>query len=85
MQFLLTYHKYRKNKNDFFIGRVERDVAPLLLSGEKLYDVVSLSDDIIFGFQFSKQKFSSFGLTHNLIKTKYFLGASLLEDQYLTL
>lgn len=29
-------------------------VAPLLLSGEEFYDVMSLSDEIVFGIQFSK-------------------------------
>jgi hypothetical protein len=26
--FLPPNHRYRKNKNDFFVGRVEKDVAP---------------------------------------------------------
>jgi len=34
--FLLTNQKYRNNRNDFFIGRVEKDVASLRLSGEEL-------------------------------------------------
>jgi hypothetical protein len=48
--FLSTDHKYRKNKNDFFVGRVERNVAPPLLSGEGLYDVVLEYDDLMFDF-----------------------------------
>jgi hypothetical protein len=40
-RFLSTDHKYRNNKNDFFIGRVERDVTPPILSSEELYDMVS--------------------------------------------
>ena len=48
-RFLPTNHKYRKNK-DFFAGKVERDVAPLLLSGEELYNVVLEYDNIVFGF-----------------------------------
>jgi len=39
--FLPTDHKYRKNKKDFFVGSVEKDVAPLRLSSEELHDVVS--------------------------------------------
>ena len=42
------------NKNDFFIGRVERDVALLVLSVEKLYDVVSQHEGIVFSFQSAK-------------------------------
>jgi hypothetical protein len=54
-RFLPTNHKYRKSINDFFIGRVEKDVAPPYLSGEELYDMVSQYDDIVFGFQSGKQ------------------------------
>jgi hypothetical protein len=32
---LPTDHKYRKNKKDFFVGIVKKDVAPPRLSGEK--------------------------------------------------
>jgi hypothetical protein len=42
---------HRKNINDIFVGRVEKDVAPLHLSGEELHDMVSEYDDIMFGFQ----------------------------------
>jgi len=52
--FLLTDHKYRKNINDFFVDRVERDVALPLPSDEELYDMVSEYDGIVFGFQFGK-------------------------------
>jgi hypothetical protein len=46
---------YRKNIKNFFIGRVESDVALPLLSGEELYDEVSEYDDIVFNFQSSKR------------------------------
>ena len=39
--FLLPNHKYIKNINDFFVGRVERDVEPSLPLGEELYDMMS--------------------------------------------
>jgi len=42
-------HRYRKNIKDFFIGSVEKDVAPPRLSSEELYDVVSQYGDIVFG------------------------------------
>jgi len=64
-RFLLPNHKYRKNKNDFFVGRIEKDVAPPRLSGEELHDVISEYSDIVFGLQSGKQKFPGFGLTHN--------------------
>jgi hypothetical protein len=63
--FLLTSHKYRNNRKDFLVSRVERDVAPPLFLGEELYDMVSEYDDIVFDFQSGKQKFSGFGLPHN--------------------
>jgi len=66
--FLQTNHRYRKNRNDFFVSRVEKDVAPPRLSGEELHDVVSKYGGIVFGFQSGKQKFPSFGLTHNWVK-----------------
>jgi len=65
-------HRYRKNKNDFFVGRVEKDVEPPYLSGEELFDVVSEYGDIVFGLQSSKQKFPGFGLTHNWVKRSVF-------------
>jgi hypothetical protein len=58
-------YRYRKNINDFFVGRVEKDVTPLRLSGEELPDAVSKYGDIVFGLQSGKQKFPGFGLTHN--------------------
>jgi len=65
-QFLSTDHKFRK---DFFVGKVKKDVVPLLLLGKELYSVLSEYDDIVFWFDLQ------------LDKLKYFLGASLLEDQ----
>jgi hypothetical protein len=64
-RFLPPNHRYKKNRKDFFVGRVEKDVAPLRLSGEELHDVVSKYNDIVFGLQSGKQKFPCFGLTHN--------------------
>jgi hypothetical protein len=63
--FLPINNKYKKNKNYFFVGRIERDVILPVLLGEELYDVVSQYNDIVFDFQFGKQKFSGFSVTHN--------------------
>jgi len=38
--FLPIYHKYKENRKDFFVGRVEKDIAPPHLFSEKLYDMV---------------------------------------------
>jgi len=35
-RFLPPNHRYRKNRKDFFVGRVEKDVSPQRLSGEEL-------------------------------------------------
>jgi hypothetical protein len=48
-RFLPHNHRYRKNRKDFFIGRVENDVAPPCFSGEELFDVVSEYGEIVFG------------------------------------
>jgi len=64
-RFLPIDHKYRKNRNDLFVSRVERKVALPYLSGEELYDVVLECCDIVFDFQSGKKKFPSFGLTYN--------------------
>jgi len=70
--FLPKNHKYRKNKKDFFVSRVEKDVAPPCLSGDELHDVVSKYGDIVFDFQSGKQKFPGFGLIHNWVKRSIF-------------
>ena len=72
LRFLPLNHRYKKNIKDFFVGRVEKDVASPRLSGEELHDVVSEYDDIVFGLQSSKQKFSGFGLTYNWVKQSIF-------------
>jgi hypothetical protein len=69
---LLPNHRYRKNKNDFFVGRVEKDVAPPHLSSEELFNVVSEYGDIMFRLQSGKQKFPGFGLTYNWVKRSIF-------------
>jgi len=48
-RFLPPNHRYRKNIKNFFVGRVEKDVAPPRISGEELHDVVSQYSDIVFG------------------------------------
>jgi len=66
--FLPPNHRYRNNRKDFFVDRVQKDVAPPCLSGEELHDVVSKYGDIVFSLQSGKQKFPDFGLTHNWVK-----------------
>jgi hypothetical protein len=58
----------KKNINEFFVGRVERDITSPVLSGEELYDMILQYMGIVFGFQYSKQKFHGFGVTHNWVK-----------------
>jgi hypothetical protein len=66
--FLATESQVQKNRKDFFVGRVEKDVAPPCLFSEELHDVVSEYGDFVFGLQSGKQKFPGFGLTHNWVK-----------------
>jgi hypothetical protein len=46
--------KFKTNKKDFFIDRVEKDIASSFFSGEELYSMVSKYGDIVFGFQSAK-------------------------------
>jgi hypothetical protein len=71
-RFLPLNHRYKKSRKDFFVGRVEKDVASPRLSGEELHGVVSKYGDIMFGLQSGKQKFPGFGLTHNWVKQSIF-------------
>jgi hypothetical protein len=71
-RFLPPNHKYRKNRKDFFVGKVKKDVARSHLSSEELHDVVSEYGDIVFGLQSCKQKFPGFGLTHERVKRSIF-------------
>jgi len=71
-RFLPPNHRYRKNRKDLFVSRVEKDVAPPRLSGEELLDVVSEYGNIVFGLQSGKQKFPGFGLTYNWVKRSIF-------------
>ena len=66
-RFLPPNHRYRKNRKDFLVGRIEKDVAPQRLSGKELHDFVSEYGDIVFGLQSGKQKFTGFGLTYNWV------------------
>ena len=50
-RFLSTNRKYI---NDLFVGKVERDVASPILSGEELYNIVSEYEGIVFGYQSGK-------------------------------
>ena len=53
-QFLPMDYKYKKNINDFFVNRVEKDVVSSLPLGEELDDMVSEYGDIVFGFHSTK-------------------------------
>jgi len=75
--------RYRKNRKDFFVGRVENDVASPRLSGEELFNVVSEYGDIVFGVQSGKQKFPGFGLTHNWVKQSIFWELSYWKTNLL--
>jgi hypothetical protein len=55
----------KKNIKKFFVGRVERDIILPVLSSEELYDMILQYKGIVFDFQYSKQMFHSFGVTHN--------------------
>ena len=76
-------HRYKRNIKDFFVGKVEKDVAPLRLSNKELYDVILEFDDIVFGLQSGKHKFLGFDLTHNWVKQSLFLELSYWKTNLL--
>jgi len=78
-RFLPPNHRYRK---DFFVGRVEKDVASPRLSGEELHDVVLEYGDIVFGLQSGKHKFSGFGLTHYWVKRSIYWELSYWKTNF---
>jgi hypothetical protein len=41
LRFLPIYHWYKNNIKDSLKGKTEKDVAPLVLLGEELYELVS--------------------------------------------
>ena len=69
---LANQSQVKKEQKDFFIGRVKRNGAPLVLSGKELYDVVLQYKGISFSFESGKQKFPVFNGTHNLVKRNVF-------------
>jgi len=81
--FLPHNQRYRKNRKDFFVGRVKNDVVPPRLSSEELFDVVSEYGEIVFGLQSGKQKFPGFGLTHNWVKRSIFWELSYWKTNLL--
>ena len=82
-RFLPRNHRYKKNRKDFFVGRVEKDVTSPRLSNEELHDVVSKYGDIMFGLQSGKEKFYGFGLTHNWVKQSIFWELSYWKTNLL--
>jgi hypothetical protein len=57
----------------FLLVELKRMLHPPHLSSEELHDLVSEYGDIVlFGFQFGKQKFPGFGLTHKWVKQSIF-------------
>jgi hypothetical protein len=70
----------RKNIKNFFIGRVESDVALSLLSGEELYEMVSEYDDIVFDFQSSKRSIFRNFFIGRLISSAITLMSCILKQ-----
>lgn len=56
-------HKYKTNRKEFFVDRVERGVVLRVLLGKELYGMVLQYMGIVFGFQSNKQKVPGCGVT----------------------
>ena len=66
-------HPYRGKRNDFFKGRIERDAAPRILTGEEVMnDVFSRAGILCYGLKIPRQKFPGYGETHNWVKISIF-------------
>jgi len=66
-------HRYRKNRNDFFVGKAEKELHPrvfLVKNCMMLYQSTVIL--CLVSNQSGKQKFPSFGLTHNWVKRSIF-------------
>ena len=62
------YQRITSSEMTFLLTELKKNVTPLLLLGEELYNVLSEYGNIMSWFDLQ------------LGKLKYFLGASLLED-----
>jgi hypothetical protein len=65
--FFPNHYLFRNNKKNFLKDKVERDIAPQVLSSEYLYDEIFKYEGIVFCFHSSKQKFLCFGVTYNWV------------------
>ena len=64
-QFFFKHHPFQKQQDSFRRNKIEKDHAPLRLSGMKVFQRVSQLDEVPFGIEFDKQKSQGFGTTHN--------------------
>lgn len=64
-QFFPPSHPYRRNINNFMIGRVELGLPPPRLNGTDMWNEVSRSLNIRFGKSGAKEKIAGFGQCHN--------------------
>ena len=71
-QFLPLSHPYRKQKDKFLNGRIEKDLPPPRLSGEEMLRRVCVLPTITFGIQHNKYKIGGFGEKHNWVKRSIF-------------
>ncbi|GKF12485.1 transposon, En/Spm-like protein, partial [Tanacetum coccineum] len=82
-QFLPHNHPYRKDKNNFFAERVEKDDPPPRLSGETLLSRLNEFPQIIFGKKSEAQKWVGYGKDHNWTKKSIFWELPYWSDNLL--
>lgn len=71
-QFLPPSHPYRRNINNFMIGRVKLGLPPPRLNGTDMWNEVSRLLNIRFGKSGAKEKIAGFGQCHNWVKRSIF-------------
>ncbi|XP_057993064.1 uncharacterized protein LOC131174044 [Hevea brasiliensis] len=71
-QFLPLNHPYRRQKDKFKKGVIERSPPPPRLSGDVIQNRVNSLPDIVFGTTSGKQTIPGFGVHHNWVKRSIF-------------
>lgn len=82
-QFLPLNHPYRKDKDNFFVNRVDHDDPPPRLAGEALLHRLNEFPQITFGKSTGAKKWPGYGKDHNWTKKSIFWELEYWTDNLL--
>ncbi|XP_043807714.1 uncharacterized protein LOC110620936 [Manihot esculenta] len=71
-QFLPINHPYRRQKDKFRKGFIEKTLPPSRMAGDVIQHRVNLLSDVVFGTTAGKQTIPGFGVQHNWVKKSIF-------------